>query len=99
MDRRFCSQLSCWGSSTHSSVPIIVIMTLPLTILTLGLFLLIINAAMLSLAAWLLDGMTVARASGRLFSARSSSPVTGWIASSFISDRGNCRDDHLQFAD
>ena len=40
--------------------PIVIILTLPLTILTLGLFLLVINAGMLSLVAWLLDGMTVA---------------------------------------
>src|ERR1700741_3710577 len=40
--------------------PVVIILTLPLTILTLGLFLLVINAAMLSLVAWMLDGMTVA---------------------------------------
>jgi putative membrane protein len=33
--------------------PVVTLLTLPLTILTLGLFILIINAAMLWLAAWI----------------------------------------------
>jgi putative membrane protein len=36
--------------------PLIVILTLPITILTLGLFLLVINAAMLGLVASFFDG-------------------------------------------
>src|SRR5690242_17511346 len=39
--------------------PILVILTLPVTILTLGLFLLVINAALFGLAAWLVPGFTV----------------------------------------
>ena len=39
--------------------PIVVLLTLPISMLTLGLFLLIINAAMLSLAAWLVNGFDV----------------------------------------
>lgn len=39
--------------------PILVLLTLPVTILTLGLFLLVINAAMLMLAAALVDGFEV----------------------------------------
>lgn len=67
--------------------PVVVIMTLPLTILTLGLFLLIINAAMVSLTAWMLDGMTVAGFWSALF-ASIVVAVTGWIGSSFIGDKG-----------
>ncbi len=40
--------------------PIFVILSLPLTILTFGLFLLVVNAAMLGLVAWMLGGLTVA---------------------------------------
>lgn len=40
--------------------PILVILTLPATILTLGLFLLVINAIIIQLAGWLVDGFTVA---------------------------------------
>lgn len=68
--------------------PVVVIMTLPLTILTLGLFLLIINAAMLSLTAWMLEGMTVAGFWPAFFGAIVIA-ITGWIASSFIGDRGS----------
>ena len=39
--------------------PVLVILTLPATILTLGLFLFIINAAMFWAAAWMLDGLKV----------------------------------------
>jgi putative membrane protein len=39
--------------------PLLVILTLPATILTLGLFLFIINAAMFWAAAWMLDGLKV----------------------------------------
>lgn len=40
--------------------PIAIILTLPMTIMTLGLFLLVINAAMVLLVAWILPGMHVA---------------------------------------
>jgi putative membrane protein len=39
--------------------PIAVVLSLPLTLLTLGLFLLVVNAAMLGLVAWLLPGFAV----------------------------------------
>ena len=39
--------------------PLVMILTLPLTIVTLGFFVLILNGAMLALAAWLLPGFHV----------------------------------------
>ncbi len=39
--------------------PIVVLLTLPITFITLGLFLLVVNGAMLGLVAWLLEGLTV----------------------------------------
>lgn len=36
--------------------PLAVLLTLPLTLVTLGLFLLVVNGLMLSLAAWLVPG-------------------------------------------
>ena len=39
--------------------PVVFILTLPLTIVTLGLFLLVLNAAMIGLVALLLDGFEV----------------------------------------
>ncbi len=40
--------------------PILVILTLPVTVLTLGLFLLVINALILLLVAFIVPGFTVA---------------------------------------
>ena len=40
--------------------PLLILLTLPFTIVTLGLFLLVVNAAMLGLVAWLLGGMQIA---------------------------------------
>ena len=40
--------------------PIAVLLTLPMSIITLGLFLLVINAGMVALVAWMLPGMHVA---------------------------------------
>ena len=39
--------------------PLLIILTLPVTIVTLGLFLLIINAIIILLADWLVDGFSV----------------------------------------
>ena len=67
--------------------PIAVILTLPLTLLTLGLFLLVINAGMVGLVALLLDGF---RVSG-FWTALGASlivSVVSWVASGLISDKG-----------
>ena len=40
--------------------PIAIVLTLPMTVMTLGLFLLVINAGMVLLVAWILPGMHVA---------------------------------------
>ena len=39
--------------------PFVILLTFPFTILTLGLFLFVVNAAMLGLVAWLLPGFTI----------------------------------------
>ena len=39
--------------------PILIILTLPLTVLTLGLFLFVVNAITIQLAGWLTPGFTV----------------------------------------
>jgi putative membrane protein len=39
--------------------PIAIVLTLPMTVFTLGLFLLVINAGMVALVAWVLPGMHV----------------------------------------
>jgi putative membrane protein len=39
--------------------PIVFVLTLPITIVTLGLFLLVLNAAMVGLVAWMLPGFHI----------------------------------------
>lgn len=39
--------------------PIVTVLTFPITLVTLGLFLLVVNAAMLGLVAWLLPGFGI----------------------------------------
>ena len=67
--------------------PVIVILTLPVTIVTLGLFLFVINAAMLGLAAAFFDGFHIAGFWAALFGSVIVS-ITGWIASYFIGPHG-----------
>jgi putative membrane protein len=40
--------------------PLLIVLTLPITFLTLGFFLLVINAAVFGLVAWLLPGFSLA---------------------------------------
>jgi putative membrane protein len=68
--------------------PIAVILTLPLTIISLGLFLLVINAGMLSLTAWLLQGFHIAGFMSALLASLVVG-LTGWIGSMFIGPRGS----------
>lgn len=67
--------------------PIVVILTFPLTILTLGLFLLVVNAAMLGLVAAMLDGFTLSGFWSALFGALLVSLFSG-IASNFVGPSG-----------
>jgi putative membrane protein len=46
--------------------PILVLLTLPVTLLTLGLFLFVINAMLFWTAAWALDGFSVSGFTGAL---------------------------------
>ena len=67
--------------------PILLILTLPFTILTLGLFILVVNGISLALAAWVMPGFTV---SG-LWAATLGAIVVGltsWFASTFVGSTG-----------
>jgi putative membrane protein len=67
--------------------PLVFILTLPLTVLTLGLFLLVLNAAMVALVAWIVPGFTI---SG-FWTAVGTSVIVGlisWAASSAIGSTG-----------
>ena len=63
--------------------PILVFLTLPLTVLTLGLFLLVINGLMLSLVAALVKGFHVNGFWGAVFGSILIS-IVSWILSRFL---------------
>jgi putative membrane protein len=67
--------------------PIAFLMTLPLTIVTLGLFLLVINAAMFGLVAAMLDNFVVSGFCAAVFGALIVS-ITSTIASWYIGPDG-----------
>jgi putative membrane protein len=67
--------------------PIAIVLTLPITLLSLGLFLWVINAGMIGLAAWFLDGFQIAGFGSALLGAIIVS-LTGWIGNGFIGERG-----------
>lgn len=67
--------------------PIAIILTFPITLVTLGLFLLVINAAMLGLVAWFLPGFHLSGFGAALLGAIIVG-LTGWIGSWFIGSRG-----------
>jgi len=70
--------------------PLIVLLTLPFTVLTLGLFLLVVNAAMLGLVAALLEGMSIA-GFGAAFRAALVVSIVSAIGSLVFGPRGRIR--------
>jgi len=60
--------------------PLLILLTLPATVLSLGFFLLVINAVVLSLVAWMLPGFTIAGFWAAFFGAMVVG-LTGWIGS------------------
>jgi len=67
--------------------PIVLVLTFPITIVTLGLFLFVVNAAMLYLVSWFLTGFVIdgwwSAFLGWLIVG-----LTSWVASSFVGPRG-----------
>ena len=68
--------------------PVAIVLTLPLTILTLGLFLLVVNTAMVGLVAAMLPGFHIFGGFWSAFATAVVVGVTGWIGSSLIGPRG-----------
>jgi putative membrane protein len=67
--------------------PLAVAFTFPITILTLGLFLLVVNAAMFGLVAALLDGFHVAGFGAALLGSIVVG-LTSWVASWYVGPKG-----------
>jgi putative membrane protein len=68
--------------------PILVILTLPITILSLGFFLLIVNTAMVALVASMLPGFHIYGGFWSAFATALIVWITGWLASWLIGPRG-----------
>jgi putative membrane protein len=67
--------------------PIVILLTLPLTIITLGLFLLVVNAMMLGLVSAMFDGFSISGFWSAVFGAIFVS-FFSWLASAFIGPTG-----------
>src|SRR5947208_16337347 len=67
--------------------PIILILTLPLTVVTLGLFILIVNGISLGIVAWLVPGFWVSGLGSATVGALIVG-LTSWVASAFIGSSG-----------
>jgi putative membrane protein len=70
--------------------PLAILLTLPFTLITLGLFILVINAALFGLVAWFLPGFDVHGFWAAFFGSLVVS-VVGWFASAFIGKGGRKR--------
>ena len=67
--------------------PVVILLTLPITVLTLGLFLWVVNAAMLGVVAWLLSGFQISGLGSALLASAIVS-ITSWLASRYIGPQG-----------
>jgi putative membrane protein len=68
--------------------PLVILLTLPFTVVTLGLFLLVVNAAMLALVAALLPGMQLSGFWAAFWAALLVS-IVSWIGSMIFGPKGN----------
>jgi len=68
--------------------PIILILTLPINILTMGLFTFVINAVLLKMASGVISGFNVEGFWPAVFGSLLIS-VVSWLINGFISDRGS----------
>jgi len=67
--------------------PVVVLLTLPITVVTLGLFLLVVNAAMLYLVSSFVGGLQVAGWGSAIMGSIIVS-LTSWVASRYVNDSG-----------
>jgi putative membrane protein len=68
--------------------PVAIVLTLPLTVLTLGFFLLVVNAGMVALVAAILPGFHIFGGFWSAFGTALIVSITGWIGSWLIGPRG-----------
>ncbi len=66
--------------------PVLILLTLPFTILTLGLFIFVVNALCLALAAWLVPGLTLS-GFGAAFLGAIVISIVSWILNAILADK------------
>jgi putative membrane protein len=66
--------------------PLLLLLTLPLTLLTLGLFIFVVNAVCLALVAWLVPGFSISGFGAALIGAIVISLVS-WLLSAILVDK------------
>ncbi len=66
--------------------PVVIFLTLPITLVTLGLFLLVINGLMVMFVAWLMPSFHLSGL-GPAILASVIVGLTGWAANAFVGDR------------
>lgn len=67
--------------------PVLLVLTLPLTLVTLGVFIFVVNAICLALTAWLVPGLTISGFFGAFVGALVVSVVSWLLNGVFVSDR------------
>ena len=89
---RFDGALSLWLAALLLGLvnafvrPLVILVTLPLTLLTLGLFLLVVNGMMVLLVAWLMPSFHIAGLWSAVLAALIVG-LTGWLANAYVGDR------------
>ncbi len=89
---RFDGVLSLWGAALLLGIvnaivrPIVIFLTLPITLITLGLFLLVVNGLMVMLVGWLMPSFHLAGLGAAIFASIIVS-LTGWAANAFVGNR------------
>src|SRR6476620_5333260 len=68
--------------------PLLIVLTLPFTLITLGLFIFIVNAICLALTAWLVPGFSIAGFTSALGGALVVSLVS-WLVSALLVDKNS----------
>ena len=90
-------QIAGWGNLVVAALllgivnavirPVILILTLPLTVLTLGLFILVVNGISLALVAGLMPGFTLSGLGAAILGSVVVG-LTSWVGSAFVGGSG-----------
>jgi putative membrane protein len=89
---RFDGLLALWIAALLLGIvnaivrPIVIFLTLPITLITLGLFLLVVNGLMVMLVGWLMPSFHIAGL-GAAILASIIVGLTGWAANAFVGNR------------